>query len=78
MRKGELEEIAAIVIKHNLFVISDEIYSELTYGNEEHCSIASIDGMQERTIVINGFSKTYSIQAGALAMRLVLSLLFLR
>ena len=61
MRKGELEEIAAIVIKHNLFVISDEIYSELTYGNEEHCSIASIDGMQERTIVINGFSKTYSM-----------------
>ncbi len=61
MRKGELEEIAAIVIKHNLSVISDEIYSELTYGNEEHCSIASIDGMQERTIVINGFSKTYSM-----------------
>ena len=61
MRKGELEEIAAIVIKHNLFVISDEIYSELTYGSEEHCSIASIDGMQERTIVINGFSKTYSM-----------------
>ncbi len=61
MRKGELKEIAAIVIKHNLFVISDEIYSELTYGNEEHCSIASIDGMQERTIVINGFSKTYSM-----------------
>lgn len=61
MRKGELEKIAEIVIKHNLFVISDEIYSELTYGNEEHCSIASIDGMQERTIVINGFSKTYSM-----------------
>ena len=38
-----------------------KIYSELTYGNEEHCSIASIDGMQERTIVINGFSKTYSM-----------------
>ena len=61
MRKNELEKIAEIVIKHNLFVISDEIYSELTYGNEEHCSIASINGMQERTIVINGFSKTYSM-----------------
>lgn len=61
MRKNELEEIAEIIIKHNLFVISDEIYSELTYGTEEHCSIASIDGMQERTIVINGFSKTYSM-----------------
>lgn len=61
MRKGELEEIAEIIIKHNLFVVSDEIYSELTYGKEEHCSIASIDGMKERTIVINGFSKTYSM-----------------
>ncbi len=61
MRKNELEEIAKVIIKHNLFVISDEIYSELTYGNEGHCSIASVDGMQERTIVINGFSKTYSM-----------------
>lgn len=61
MRKKELEEIAEVIIKYNLFVISDEIYSELTYGKEEHCSIASIDGMQERTIVINGFSKTYSM-----------------
>lgn len=61
MRRNELEKIAKIIIKHNLFVISDEIYSELTYGSEEHCSIASIDGMQERTIVINGFSKTYSM-----------------
>lgn len=61
MRKNELEKIAEIIIKHNLFVISDEIYSELTYGKEEHCSIASLNGMQERTIVINGFSKTYSM-----------------
>ena len=61
MRKNELEEIAKIVIKHNLLVISDEIYSELTYGGEEHCSIASLEGMQERTIVINGFSKSYSM-----------------
>ena len=61
MRRNELEEIAKVIIKHNLFVLSDEIYSELTYGGEEHCSIASISGMQERTIVINGFSKTYSM-----------------
>lgn len=61
MRKNELEEIAKVVIKHNLMVLSDEIYSELTFGTEKHCSIASIDGMQERTIVINGFSKTYSM-----------------
>ncbi len=61
MRKAELEKIAKIIIKHNLFVISDEIYSELTYGEEGHCSIASIDGMRERTVVINGFSKSYSM-----------------
>ncbi|MDE6123760.1 MAG: aminotransferase class I/II-fold pyridoxal phosphate-dependent enzyme [Eubacterium sp.] len=61
MRKNELEAIAEVIIKHNLFVISDEIYGELTYGDEGHCSIASIKGMQERTIVINGFSKTYSM-----------------
>ena len=61
MRKNELEAIAEVIIKHNLFVISDEIYGEPTYGDEGHCSIASIAGMQERTIVINGFSKTYSM-----------------
>lgn len=61
MRKNELEAIAEVIIKHNLFVISDEIYGELTYGDEGHCSIASIARMQERTIVINGFSKTYSM-----------------
>ncbi len=61
MRKEELEKIAKVIIKHDLFVISDEIYSELTYGGERHCSVASIDGMQERTVVINGFSKTYSM-----------------
>ncbi len=61
MRKSELEKIARVIIKHNLFVISDEIYSELTYGSERHCSIASINGMKERTIVINGFSKSYSM-----------------
>lgn len=61
LAKEELEDIAKVIIKHNLFVISDEIYSELTYTEEGHTSIASIDGMQERTIVINGFSKTYSM-----------------
>lgn len=61
MRKKDLEEIVPVIIRHNLFVLSDEIYSELTYGDEEHVSIASIDGMQERTVVINGFSKTYSM-----------------
>lgn len=61
MRKSDLEEIAEVIIKHDLIVLSDEIYSELTYGKEKHVSIASIDGMRERTIVINGFSKSYSM-----------------
>lgn len=61
MRKDDLEKIAEVIIKHNLFVLSDEIYSELTYGDQGHTSIASIDGMKERTVVINGFSKTYSM-----------------
>ena len=61
MRKEDLEKICEVIKKHNIFVISDEIYSELTYGEESHCSIASVNGMKERTIVINGFSKTYSM-----------------
>ena len=61
MTAQELKEISKVIIKHNLFVISDEIYSELTYTSQGHTSIAAIDKMQERTIVINGFSKTYSM-----------------
>lgn len=61
LNENELKEIAGVIIKHDLMVISDEIYSELTYTMEGHTSIASIIGMQERTIVINGFSKTYSM-----------------
>lgn len=61
MRKKDLEAIAEVIEEKNLLVLSDEIYSELTYGSEEHTSIASINGMKERTIVINGFSKTYSM-----------------
>lgn len=61
MRKDELEKIADAIIKYNLLVVSDEIYSELTYGEEAHCTIASVKSMKERTIVINGFSKTYSM-----------------
>ncbi len=60
MTKEELEEIAQVVMEKDLFVISDEIYSELTY-NGNHISIASLLGMQERTIVINGFSKSYAM-----------------
>lgn len=60
MEKEDLEKIAEIVIKHDIFVISDEIYSELTYGSE-HVSIAALPGMKERTIMINGFSKAYAM-----------------
>ena len=60
MEKHDLEEIKDVIIKHDLVVISDEIYSELTY-DKNHISIASLPGMKERTIVINGFSKTYSM-----------------
>lgn len=61
MRREHLEEIARVVQKHNLFVLSDEIYSELTYGSQRHVSFAEIDGMRERTIVVNGFSKSYAM-----------------
>ncbi|MGN0497951.1 MAG: aminotransferase class I/II-fold pyridoxal phosphate-dependent enzyme [Acutalibacteraceae bacterium] len=61
MRRPDLEAIAEIVKKYNLFVLSDEIYGELTYGHERHVSFAEIDGMKERTVVISGFSKTYAM-----------------
>lgn len=60
MSRADLEEIAKIVIENDLYVLSDEIYSELTY-NGKHTSIAEIDGMKERTILINGFSKSYAM-----------------
>lgn len=60
MNKEELEEIAKVIIEKDIFVISDEIYSELTYQGK-HVSIASIPGMAERTIVINGFSKAFAM-----------------
>ncbi|MDD6057591.1 MAG: aminotransferase class I/II-fold pyridoxal phosphate-dependent enzyme, partial [Clostridiales bacterium] len=60
MEKADLEKIAELVIKHDLYVLSDEIYSELTYL-DRHVSIASLPGMRERTIVINGFSKSHAM-----------------
>ena len=61
MERGDLEKLAQVIRKHDLMVLSDEIYSELTYEGKRHVSIASIDGMQERTVVINGFSKSYAM-----------------
>ncbi|MBR6158707.1 MAG: aminotransferase class I/II-fold pyridoxal phosphate-dependent enzyme [Lachnospiraceae bacterium] len=60
MEKEDLEKIAKICIEKDIFVLSDEIYAELTFKND-HVSIASIPGMRERTIVINGFSKAYAM-----------------
>ncbi len=60
MTKEDLEKLSEVIIRHDLLVISDEIYSELTYSGT-HCSIAAIPNMKQRTIVINGFSKTFSM-----------------
>jgi len=60
MERKDLEEIAEVIIKHDIFVMSDEIYSELSYKGK-HVSIAELPGMQERTILINGFSKAYAM-----------------
>ena len=60
MTKEDLAPIAKAVIEHDLYVVSDEIYSELTYSGQ-HCSIASLPGMRERTLVINGFSKGFAM-----------------
>lgn len=60
MTREELEPIAEVVKEHDLYVMSDEIYSELTY-KETHTSIASLPGMRERTLVINGFSKSFAM-----------------
>jgi aminotransferase len=61
MERKDLEALVDVIIKHDLFVLTDEIYSELSYGEKEHVSIASFDGMKERTIYINGFSKAFAM-----------------
>ena len=61
MSADEIEKIAAVLRESNVLVLSDEIYSELTYGLDRHVSIASLPGMAERTVVVNGFSKSYAM-----------------
>lgn len=61
MSRADLEAIAGVILKHDLFVISDEIYSELVYGGHEHTAFASLDGMRERSLTINGFSKSFAM-----------------
>ena len=61
MRKEDYEPIAKVVKKHDLFVLCDEIYSELVYGGEKHYSFAALPGMKERSLVMNGFSKAFAM-----------------
>ena len=61
MEQEDLEKIAEILRERDILVISDEIYAELTYGGKSHVSIASLPGMAERTVLVNGFSKTFSM-----------------
>jgi len=60
MTKEELEALVSVIVKHDLLVITDEIYAELTYGGR-HCSIASLPGVQERTVYVSGFSKAFAM-----------------
>lgn len=61
MTEEELEKIAEILRDTDIMVLSDEIYAEMTYGGKKHVSIASLEGMRERTVVVNGFSKAYAM-----------------
>ena len=61
MEREDLEKLARVLESTNLCVVSDEIYSELTFGKERHVSISSIEGMKERVVLINGFSKAFSM-----------------
>ena len=61
MERKDLEAIVEVIERHDIFVLSDEIYSELTYQNEEYVSVASLRGMRDRTVYINGFSKAFAM-----------------
>lgn len=75
MTRKDLEPIADICKEKDIIVISDEIYSELTYGEEEHCTIGSLPDMKERTIIINGFSKAYAMTGWRLGYALAPALI---
>ena len=71
LTRGDLERIAEIAIRHDLTVLSDEIYSRILYDGEEHVSIAALPGMAERTIVLDGFSKAYAMTGWRLGYGIV-------
>jgi len=61
MSRSELEKFADLAVEHNLLVVSDEVYEKMVYDGAEHCSIGSLNGMKDRTVTINSFSKTYAM-----------------
>jgi aspartate/methionine/tyrosine aminotransferase len=71
LTRADLEAVAAIAIRHDLWVLTDEIYARITYDGTEHISIASLPGMAERTIVLDGFSKTYAMTGWRLGYAVV-------
>jgi aspartate/methionine/tyrosine aminotransferase len=71
LTRGDIERIAELALRHDLVVLSDEIYSRILYDGAEHVSIASLDGMAERTIVLDGFSKTYAMTGWRLGYAIV-------
>ncbi|MEA2674982.1 MAG: aspartate aminotransferase [Chloroflexota bacterium] len=71
LTRGDIERIAELAQRHDLVVLSDEIYSRILYDGAEHVSIASLDGMAERTILLDGFSKTYAMTGWRLGYAIV-------
>ena len=71
LTRGDIERIAELALRHDLVVLSDEIYSRILYDGAEHVSIASLDGMAERTILLDGFSKTYAMTGWRLGYAVV-------
>jgi aspartate aminotransferase len=71
LTRGDIERIAELALRHDLIVLSDEIYSRILYDGAEHVSIASLPGMAERTIVLDGFSKTYAMTGWRLGYAIV-------
>jgi aspartate/methionine/tyrosine aminotransferase len=71
LTRGDLEPIADLAIRHDLWVLADEIYGRILYDGEEHVSIASLPGMAERTIVLDGFSKTFAMTGWRLGYAIV-------
>jgi aspartate/methionine/tyrosine aminotransferase len=71
LTRNDLERVAELAIQHDLVVLSDEIYSRILYDGAEHLSIASLPGMRQRTIVLDGFSKTYAMTGWRLGYAIV-------